>query len=1198
MIKNGFMQVHLLYRMHFRFIIRMKLTLIMMAFALTNVMANAYSQQKISLDVQKTKLSKILKLIEEKSDFYFVYSATNENLNKELSLNVENAKIVDLLPRLFHKTGLQYSVSNEGLVVVSEQQQLQVRGVVVDAKGNPLAGATVRLKGTQVAKATDINGRFAIDAVSGNILVASFAGYIMQEVEATSKGEMRIALTEDLHMLNEVVVTDLGDAISNINPDDIESVSVLKGAAASALYGSRAKAGVILITTKSGKGNSIDFSSNFVAERIIDQTDWQTTYGQGANGEKPLTALAAAQVGGSSWGAKLDGSDVVQFDGVARPYSAQKGNLGRFYRSGNTWTNSIAIDNIQRLIRGVSSLSQTNQPLYVINGVPIESKPVGQGNLNSRGNSGSQWDNAPDLGDAISNINPDDIESVSVLKGAAASALYGSRAKAGVILITTKSGKGNSIDFSSNFVAERIIDQTDWQTTYGQGANGEKPLTALAAAQVGGSSWGAKLDGSDVVQFDGVARPYSAQKGNLGRFYRSGNTWTNSIALNKTFDGGSIRLSATDVNNKSVVPNSGLKRQSFALVGTFEPFKGLKIDGRMNQILESVKNRPMVSDGAGNSNYNVMFLPTSLNVNTLNPWKDAEGNEILYNSGNVFATNPWFAAYEFQNNTKRDRNISSITARYTFDNGLFFQGRAGRDGYTDNYLHVLPSGTGYYPNGKIAEQNSKFTDINVDGLVGKTFSFGDYAITPNIGASYRHLESSVITNQGTDFALFGKYDILNAVNKSLLMGKERSETQSLYGTVEFAYKDVLYLNGSLRSDWFSTLATPGFDNKLNTVYPAVSTSFVFSEYVKPSWLSYGKLRAGFAKVGQATSPYQTALGYLLRSESLNGKPLGNIYNMDVPNSGLIASSAQELEIGTELRMFNDRLNIDFTWYSKKSKNEISSILTPSSTGYAGAILNAGEIQNKGIELLISGSIVKNENFKWFSSFNASYNVNKLLSLANGMTGEQLHGTSRSGVGFLMSEVNKPMFQVAAFDYKYDDKGEIVYLADGSPARGDLKTYGSSINKWAAGWNNEFSYKNLNVSFLIDGKFGGKMFTATDYYGYISGLHKETLERREELGRTAATYYTNVANNTSHRFVQSSDFIKLRQVVIGYNFPVSAFNNKVKSLNVSLVGRNLFVLMKKTQNVDPESSYNATVPGLELGGVPAVRTFGANLSVKF
>ena len=828
----------------------------------------------------------------------------------------------------------------------------------------------------------------------------------------------------------------------------------------------------------------------------------------------------------------------------------------------------------------------------------MESKPVGQGNLNSRGNNGSQWDNAPDLGDAIGNVNPDDIESISVLKGAAASALYGSRAKAGVILITTKSGKGNSIDFSSNFVSERVMDQTDWQSTYGQGANGEKPATALAAAQVGGSSWGAKLDGTDVVQFDGVARPYSLQQGNLGRFYRSGSTWTNSIALNKSFEGGSIRLSASDINNRSVVPNSGLDRQSFSLVGIFEPFKGLKIDGRVNQILESVKNRPMVSDGAGNANYNAMFLPTSVNVNDLKPWKDAEGNEVLYNSGNTFATNPWFAAYEFQNNTKRDRNISSITARYTFENGLFVQGRAGRDGYSDQYKHVLPSGTGYYPNGKIAEQHSKFEDINADALFGKTFSLGDYSLTPNLGGSYRNTKTSVTTNSGTDFNLFGQYTLLNAQNKFLSNGQTEMETQSAYGTLEFAFKDILYLTGSVRSDWYSTLATPGYDNKLNSVYPSVSGSFIFSEYVKPSWLNFGKLRAGFAKVGQATDPYQTALTYGLRSESLNGLPLGIINNTGIPNSSLKASSATELEIGTELRLFQDRLSLDLTWYNKKSKDEITNIATPASTGYAGAILNAGEIQNKGVEMLLSGTIIKKENFRWISSLNGSYNDNKVLSLAEGMTGDLLQGTSRSGVGFLLTAAGQAMYQVAAFDYKYDDTGAIVYLADGSPDRGELLTYGSSINKWFAGWNNEFNYKNFNLSFLVDGKWGGKVFAATDYYGYIFGLHKETLENREEMGRTAAKHYENVANNVSSKFVQSTDYIKLRQVIFGYSFPVNMFNNKVKSLSVSLVGRNLLVFHKKTKNIDPESSYNATVPGLELGGVPAVRTFGANLNVKF
>ncbi len=1101
------------YIVRFRFIIRMKLALIMTTCAVMNVSANVFSQQKVSLDVQKAKLSRVLKMIEDQSDYYFVYNSTNENLNKEVSVNVTNGKVLDVLARLFKKSGLVYSVSKEGLVVISQQQQVAVTGQVTDDKGNPLAGASIRVKGTAVGRATDINGRFNIDASTGSTLIVSFAGYTSQEVAVAKDNDIKIVLLEDNRMLNEVVVTALG---------------------------------------QKKEKRSLGYSVTQVA------------------GES-LTTARENNVMNSLVG-KVAGLDV----------SSTSGGAG-------------AASNVT--IRGISSLNQTNQPLYVINGIPMESKPVGIGNANPKGNSGSQWDNAPDLGDAIGNINPDDIESISVLKGAAASALYGSRAKAGVILITTKSGKGNSIDFNSNLVAEQIIDNTNWQTVYGQGANGEKPNSQAGAAQVGGSSWGAKLDGTPVIQFDGVERPYSLQKSNLKRFYRTGSTWTNTLALNKSFEGGSIRLSATDVNNRSVVPNSGLNRQSFNLVGLFEPLKGLTVDARYNMILEQVKNRPMVSDGAGNANYNVMFLPTSINVRDLKPWKDADGNEILYNAGNVYATNPWFAANEFINNTDRDRSIGSVTAKYTLDNGLFFQGRVGRDSYSDHYKNVVPSGTGYYPNGKIAEQETKFADVNADILIGKSFVLGDYTLTPNLGASYRNTKIKQTTNLGTDYAIFGVYNILNAKNKSVSYLESESETQSAYGTMELAFKDVAYLTGSLRSDWFSTLATPGFDNKLNSVYPAVSGSFIFSEYLKPSWLSYGKLRAGFAQVGQATDPYQTLLTYNFRSETLNGQPLGSISNNNIPNSSLKASTATELEIGTELRLFNDRLNLDFTWYNKKSRDEISYITTPSSSGYTGAVLNAGKMQNKGFEALISVTILKSENFKWVSSLNGSYNDNKVLSLAEGMD-EQTVATSRSGVGYLMNKVGMPAFQIMAFDYKYDSNGEIVKLSDGSPDRGELKAYGSAMNKWFAGWNNEFNYKRFNFSFLIDGKWGGKLFSGTDYYGYIAGLHQETVADRETLGRTAATYYTNKANNVSKIFVNNADFVKLRQVVMGYTFPSNLFNNRIKAITVSAVARNLWIIMKKTNNIDPESSYNATFPGLELGGVPAVRTYGLNLSVKF
>jgi TonB-linked SusC/RagA family outer membrane protein len=1113
MINYYLLQVRLDYRALLKFIILMKLTCIIIFITCLNVSATVFSQQKISFDVTKTKLSKVLKIIEEQSDYHFVYSTSSVPVNRDVTLTVKNTLVSDVLSAIFSNTNLKYSISNGGLIVISRQADVKISGTVKDGKGEPLPGATVRVKGAGTGVSTDINGRFSLLAPANAVLVISYAGFDTKEIALNGKSNLDVILTEDTKLLNEVVVTALG------------------------------------------------------VKRERRALGYSVTQVRGES----LTQARENNIANSLVG-KVAGLDI----------SSTAGGAG----------SSTSV-----VIRGVSSLNQSNQPLYVINGVPMENKPVGLNNSNPNGNSGSQWDNAPDLGDAVGNLNPDDIESISVLKGAAASALYGYRAKAGVILITTKSGKGNSIEFNSNYVTEQVMDRTDWQYVFGQGANGTKPADAKAAAQVGGSSWGARLDGSSVVQFDGVSRPYSAQKDNIENFYQNGGTWSNTVALNKSFEGGALRFSANDVNNNSVVPNSGLNRQSFNLVGTFDPIKRLVIDARVNYILEQAKNRPMLSDGAGNANYNAMFLPTSININDLKPWTNASGNELQYNTGNNFATNPWFAANEFINNTKRDRQISSFSARYTFDNGLFLQGRAGRDAYNDTYKNVVPSGTAYYVAGKIAEQRTKFADINADLLLGKSFTvYNDFTITPNLGASFRNTQISQTTNNGTDFAIFGVYNILNAKNKSVTYAESEAETHAVYGTLELTYKDIVYLTGSARSDWFSTLATPGKDNKLNVVYPSISGSFVFSELLQPGALSFGKIRAGYAMVGQSTDPYQTLLTYAFRSETLNGKPMGNISNINIPNSSLKASTATELEIGTELRFFKDRLNLDMTWYNKKSKNEIIFSTTSPTTGFAGAVLNSGEVENKGVEALISGVIVKNQDFSWTSSLNGSYNENEVLSLADGVP-SQLVATSRSGVGFLQNLPGKAASQIMAYDFKYGASGEILKDPLGAPERGELKSYGSAYNKWFAGWNNEFTYKGATLSFLLDGKWGGKVFSATDYYGYIFGLHKATLENREALGNTAADFYLNTANNASHKFVQDASFIKFRQMTLGYNFPAKLFNNKIKGLNVSLVGRNLFILMKKTDNIDPESSYNATFPGLELGGVPPVRTFGVNLSVK-
>jgi TonB-linked SusC/RagA family outer membrane protein len=1094
----------------------------------------------------KAQLVTELKKLNKDKGVYFMFS--NQSLNNKIVNKVDDMKgnIETILDKMLLNTGLSYKKINDNTYVIISSKE----------SDNPPASLH-KISFTDIIETENKITTAPEDIITGK--VTDKDGVPIAGVTVTVKGKNKGTSTDNLGVFNieaskgdVLVFTSVGYILQNVTVGSSHSISVQ----------------LLEVTTQL---NTVVVTALGI-KRERRSLGYSVTEVPGSD----LTQARELNVANSLVG-KVAGLDV----------SSIAGGPG-------------ASSNV--IIRGISSLGNTNQPLYVINGVPMESSPSLQSSTQ-----GTQYDNGVDRGDAIGNLNPDDIESISVLKGAAASALYGYRAKAGVILITTKSAKSSGIEFNSNYVAEQVINTTDWQYVYGQGANNIKPVDQTSAFQSGQSSWGAKLDGSNVVQFDGVSRPYVAQKNNLKNFYRTGATYTNTLALNKTFTGGALRFSASDLTNQDVIPNSGLDRQSFDFSGNFNPIKRLVIDTRAYYILQQAKNRPFLSDAPGNANFNVMFLPTSVDVRVLKNAVNPNGSELAY-TANTFATNPWFAAEKFINNTSRDRLISSATVRYNFDNGLFLQGRVGRDAYNDRYTKVIPTGTAYRSNGEITEQSIKFSDLNVDGLAGKSFKTKDesFTITPNIGASYRRTKSEVITNNGQIFAVPYVYNILNAINKSVAYSPSDIEVQSLYGTLELDYKSWLYATGSLRSDWFSSLATPGVSNKLNIVYPSISGSFVYSEFIKNNWLTFGKLRAGYAVVGQATNPYQTQLSYTLNSVSLNGLPLGAIFNANVPNKSLRPSKASELEIGTEARLF-DRVSVDLTWYNKISKNEIIFAPASISSGYGGAVLNIGELENKGFEALVAVDVFKTKSFSWTSSINGSINKNKVISLAAGQS-QLAGGTSRTGVGFTASVVGLPADQIMAFDYKYDNAGKVIRDANGIPLQGNLVPLGSAYPKWIGGWNNEFSYKHFNLSFLIDGKFGGKIFSATDWYGYVFGLHKATLvDREKNFGTTAApvyasTYYSNLASNVSRLFVLDASFIKFRQLAFGYTFPSKMFNNVIKSLNISVVGRNLFTIMKKTDNIDPESSYSATAggltQGLELGGVPPIRSYGVNLNVKF
>lgn len=855
------------------------------------------------------------------------------------------------------------------------------------------------------------------------------------------------------------------------------------------------------------------------------------------------------------------------------------------------------------IIRGVSDITGSNQPLYVIDGIPMQNSNYRQTDV------GGGYGGA-DGGDGTINVNPDDIENISILKGAAATALYGYRGSRGVILITTKSGKnakGIGVELNSNYVIESVIDNTDWQKVYGQGSAGVKPASGDDAFELGLSSWGPKLDGSPAFQFDGVERPYSALSGNMKRFYKNGAARTNTLSFSKSLgDEGSLRFSASDLDNKSIIPNAGYKQQSFSLSTNYKLDKHLDLQLKAQYINAFTHNRPSVSDAAGSLNFAPMFLPANVNINTLYPGYKADGSENQF-LDDAYTTNPYFVAYKFINNTNRNRFIGSADAKYTFDNGLYLQFRIGEDYFADHNVIVTPNGTAYQSDGGMTDENIKETELNMDAILGKNFKINkDFGLNVLVGANSRKQVTDQLDATGNTFQTPYLYTVGNLASPTEYSNNPVVVNKSIYSTLDFSYKNFLYMSVTGRNDWYSTLA-PG---KTNYFYPSVSGSFVFSELLHAPWLDMGKLRLGYANVGgEADQPYQTLLGYN-NVGNLSGHAIGNIANGGtVPNSALEPSSAKEFEVGTEITLFKNRLHFDISYYDKKVNKEVIPAVTSKTSGYDAVLLNSGEIENKGIEFLVSGTPVKTENFTWTETVNISYNNNKVLSLSNGSSNYPL-GYSRAGedegvgIAYMSQVVGKSAYQIFALDPARDASGKpIIDPATGAPdpALANYIDLGSGISPLTTGLTTDLHYKHINLSVLLDGKWGGKIFSGTNYYGYLFGLSKETLPGRdikygtEELN--PQDYYAAMSNNGS-LFLYNASFIKLRQVVLGYTFPAAMFKNKIQGITISAVARNLWTIMKHTPNIDPESNYSNGPQGIEQATVPYTRAFGLNLNVKF
>ncbi|MCY7350043.1 MAG: SusC/RagA family TonB-linked outer membrane protein, partial [Cytophagaceae bacterium] len=671
-------------------------------------------------------------------------------------------------------------------------------------------------------------------------------------------------------------------------------------------------------------------------------------------------------------------------------------------------------------IRGQSSFGGNNSPLIVVNGVPIDNTNNGaRGDVSERG-----ANRTSDGGDGLSSINPDNIESMTVLKGAAASALYGSRAKDGVIMITTKirgAGTGIGLEYNTNFTTDTPLDYTDYQYEYGQGENGVRPTTPFPTS--GQWSFGEKFaPGMTQVLFDNITVPYEPQRGQINQYYRTGNTWTNTLSLSSGGEFGGFNLSISNLDNKTILPGSGYSRRTVNLGFTQTLAKKLTVSGNVNYSNEYRKNPPNIAE----QDYSpvVLFsMANSMPLDLLEKYAfDANGDEVRW-SRFTNRTNPYFSLKRFDN-IRTDRVFGNLTARYNFTDWLFLQGRIGQDFYTREQDYNLPTGSQRqvpappgFVNGQFVQDARTVRELNADFLLGANRTFGKVGVNVNLGGNqmYRKISRHNVLVQ--DFFSRNLYTIGNSRQRDPVYELSERKVNSLYASAEVSYNDVLFLNGTARNDWFSTLSP----EHRSVLYPSVTASFVFSQAFAsalPNWFSFGKIRAAYGEVGSDTDvpPYASNLFYVINAQqftSVTGaaQPLANISGTVVPNANLRPMRVSEKEVGLELKLFNNRLGLDLSYYDKLSSDQILRAQTSDAGGYQSQLINVGRSQNRGVEMLLTVSPVSRTNFNWNTSFNVAYNVTKVLDLGAGISDSQITVGTGDFTGELRQVVGKPMGQL-------------------------------------------------------------------------------------------------------------------------------------------------------------------------------------------
>jgi TonB-linked SusC/RagA family outer membrane protein len=885
------------------------------------------------------------------------------------------------------------------------------------------------------------------------------------------------------------------------------------------------------------------------------------------------------------------------------------------------------------VIRGEKSLQGNNQPLYVVDGIPID---------NESPNQAGQF-GGTDFGDGISSINPDDIETISVLKGAAAAALYGTRAQNGVIVITTKKGyarEGIGVEYNGNLTFENPLVLPDYQNEYGHGDRGVVPATQTGVLLLGTNSWGARMDGSEQMFFDGVRRPYVAQPNNIRDFYQTGRTLTNTVSFFGGNQTANFRFSASNLDNVGIVPNTSFNRTTFTLRGQATLGDRITADVKANYIREGAPNRPSLSDAADNPARSLNSIPRSLDINLIRDYRNPAPTNNLdiqrrWQTRDNFSPNPFWSVFENRNPSFRDRLIASASLKYQIAEPLSIMVRAGRDAYNYRQAQIDPQGTLNKPDGDILERNIFQEEVNADFLIMFDQALSDdLRLTVNAGGNTMFRKNEQFSILGSQFISRNFLAVTNTLVREPGYSLNQKMINSFYGAATLAFKDYLFLEVTARNDWSSTL--PSANNSY--FYPSVNATFNFSQALElPKEISFGKLRASWAQVGGDTDPYQLQLLYAYAALPYTAgrntnQILAQAPQFNIPNGTLKPTISSNIEAGLEMKFFDGRIGFDVTYYQQDVRNQILPITISPTTGFTGAIINAGRITNEGIEVLINAIPVKTPEFTWETSVNFARNWNNVPELYPGIRNLDI-GAARVGASVLAVE-RQAYGVIRGVAYLRDSSQAsrpIVYDArTGLPVRDPVqKDLGNAIPDLIGGWTNSFSFGNFFVSALIDARFGGKIFSLTNANAYISGQHKGTIPGREgarpdsilavgvmNTGTTAAPVYV---PNTRRAYVQDfwssyggitenfmydGTFVKLREITVGYNLNAAALKDTflgsvLTGIRLSVVVRNAAILFSRIENVDPESNYsNGNAQGLEYNTLPSTRSYGVNLTLKF